>query len=279
MISNTAKQFIEKEREYFAPMNARETRSTAEERTAWRGETIRQRQERISLEVYEMVQGRVAYGPFEGMRLNRERWWGALDLGSQCLGLYEKEVLEQLTLIQDERKYDFFIDIGAADGYYTTGVLCSGLFNKAIAFEALPKGQDAILASWLENNSPGELEILGEATEHALVNLPNEALDSALVLVDVEGAEFDILSPIVLEKLLHSTIVIEIHNWINDFEHRYFAFLESAFNLFKVEVLSPVSRDIHKYQELRDFTDDNRLLLVSERRPCQMRFLKLSPKP
>ena len=84
---------------------------------------------------------------------------------------------------------------------------------------------------------------------------------------------------IVLEKLLHSTIVIEIHNWINDFEHRYFAFLESAFNLFKVEVLSPVSRDIHKYQELRDFTDDNRLLLVSERRPCQMRFLKLSPKP
>ena len=80
MISNTAKQFIEKEREYFAPMNAREIRSTAEERTAWRGETIRQRQERISLEVYEMVQGRVAYGPFEGMRLNRERWWGALDL-------------------------------------------------------------------------------------------------------------------------------------------------------------------------------------------------------
>ena len=35
--------------------------------------------------------------------------------------------------------------------------------------------------------------------------------------MDVEGAEFDILSPVVLEKLLHSTIVIEIHNWINDF--------------------------------------------------------------
>ena len=66
------------------------------------------------------------------------------------------------------------------------------------------------------------------------------------------------LVPDCLEKLLHSTIVIEIHNWSNDFEHRYFAFLESAFNLFKVEVLSPVSRDIHKYQELRDFTDDNR---------------------
>ena len=40
---------------------------------------------------------------------------GAPDLGSQCLGLYEKEVLEQLSLIQDER--NIFIDIGAADGY------------------------------------------------------------------------------------------------------------------------------------------------------------------
>ena len=222
-------------------MNARETRSTAEERTAWRGETIRQRQERISLEVYEMVQGRVAYGPFEGMRLNRERWWGALDLGSQCLGLYEKEVLEQLSLIQDERKYDFFIDIGAADGYYTTGVLCSGLFNKAIAFEALPKGQDAILASWLENNSPGELEILGEATEHALVNLPNEALTGASSR-GCRRRRIRHLVPDCPRRFLHSTIVIEIHNWINDFEHRYFAFLESAFNLFKVEVLSRVSR-------------------------------------
>jgi hypothetical protein len=31
-------------------------------------------------------------------------------------------------------------------------------------------------------------------------------------------------------------------------------------------------------EELRSYTDENRVLLFSESRPCQIRFLKLSPK-
>lgn len=271
-------QLIESELAYFAPMSSRAAKSSPEERAAWRAETIRQRQERISLEVYEIAQGRVLYGPFAGMRLSRNRWWGTLDLGAQCLGQYEKEVLAQISDRSSRRKKRCFIDIGAADGYYTTGALFSALFDHAVAFEVAPEGQAAIEASWRENGAPGDLQIFGEASAESLLALPKTLLNGAFVLVDVEGAEFDILSAELLRGLESATVIVEIHNWINGFEQKYEAFLSAAFALFNIEPIAPEARSTHEYPELRDFTDDNRLLLLSERRPCQMRFLKLSPR-
>ena len=62
------------------------------------------------------------------------------------------------------------------------------------------------------------------------------------------------------------------------FFEMYETFLRAADERFCVERIAPVTRDVGILPELRDFTDDNRLLLVSERRPCLMRFLKLTPK-
>jgi hypothetical protein len=117
-------EFISNEYQYFAPMQARYTNSTLNEREKWRKETIRERQERISIEVFDLLGGEVRYGPFKGLKLDKETWWGKLDLGSQCLGLYEKELLQQIEAIT-ENKYQTFIDIGAADGYYAIGMLKS----------------------------------------------------------------------------------------------------------------------------------------------------------
>ena len=225
-----------------------------------------------------MAGGTVLHGPFKGMKLNRRRWWGNLDLGSQCLGLYEKEILTLLCSDESPQNGACFVDIGAADGYYTTGALFSGMFSHAVAFEVDPRGRESIETSWRQNGSPGELQIFGEATAAALLGLPADLLEGAFVLVDVEGAEFEVLSDQVLHRLRASTVVVEIHNWVDQFEARYAAFLESACSMFCIEVVAPVARNVHEYHELRDFTDDNRLLLVSERRPCQMRFLKLTPK-
>ena len=279
MIKNMSlDQLIESELAYFAPMSSRAAKCSEEERGAWRAETIRQRQERISLEVYEIAQGKVLYGPFAGMKLNDKRWWGTLDLGTQCLGQYEKEVLAQISDASLRRDKSCFIDIGAADGYYTSGALFSGLFDHAVAFEVAPEGQAAIEANWRENGAPGHLQIFGEATAESLLALPKSLLNGAFVLVDVEGAEFDMLCPDVLSGLDRATIIVEVHNWIAGFEEKYEELLKNAFALFNIEPIAPEARSTHTYSELRDFTDDNRLLLLSERRPCQMRFLKLSPR-
>jgi len=270
-------EFIDNEREYFLPMLSRAERSSPEQRKQWRLETVNQRQERISFEVYNLLGGRVRYGPFKGLKLNRDTWWGRLDLGSMCLGLYEKELLNFIDRISPNQ-FSCFIDIGAADGYYACGLLSSGKVQKAICFEQNLEGREVIQSNWEKNNSIGELLVFGEANAHSISSLPSADLQNALVLVDIEGAEFDALTEDVLETLKFCTVIVEIHNWVDDFLTKYEQLLSDMHRYFDVEIIQRVERPTSEFEELRDFTDDNRLLLTSERRPCLMRFLMLIPK-
>ncbi|MDY0922239.1 hypothetical protein [Leclercia sp. CFBP8987] len=274
---NSVEQLILAEADYFHPMLARAQQSTVEQREAWRRETIRERQERISLELFDILNGVVKYGPFTGLHLDRETWWGKLDLGSQCLGLYEKEILNLIDAIEAGH-YSTFIDIGAADGYYAIGMLVSGKVGRTICFEQTEKGRSVIAENWKKNNSVGELTIMGEANAASFAALNPVALENAFVLVDVEGFEFELLTNEVLSLLRSSTVVIEIHHWMDNFLCKYSNFLRHADSYFDVTVIERVERETSNLPELRDFTDDNRLLLTSERRPGVMRFLKMTPK-
>lgn len=273
----SVEKLILAEADYFDPMLARAQLSTLEQREAWRRETIRERQERISLELFDILNGVVKYGPFTGLHLDRETWWGKLDLGSQCLGLYEKEILN-LIEATEAGHYRTFIDIGAADGYYAIGMLVSGKVGRTICFEQTEKGRSVIAENWKKNRSVGELTILGEANASSFATLNPADLENALVLVDIEGFEFELITDEVLSLLKSSTVVIEIHHWMDNFLDKYTTFLRHADRYFDVEVIERVERETSNLPELRDFTDDNRLLLTSERRPGVMRFLKLTPK-
>lgn len=270
-------QLIAAEEDYFAPMLARAQLATAEQRERWQKETVRERQERISLEVFDAAEGQVKYGPFAGLRLNRDTWWGKLDLGSQCLGLYEKELLDYIESLP-QQQFSHFIDIGAADGYYAIGMLMAKKVEHCICFEQSVKGQETIQANWQRNQAPGQLQVFGEANEQSIATLPPGVLADALVLIDIEGFEFQLLSPAFLERLKSCTVIIEIHNWVDDFLNSYARFLRDADRWFTIEPIQPVERNSHHLTELRDMTDDNRLLMMSERRPCMMRFLQLTPK-
>ncbi|ARD60011.1 hypothetical protein Y71_08805 [Kosakonia radicincitans DSM 16656] len=277
MKMNNVEQFILAEADYFHPMLERAQQSTLEQRENWRRETIRERQERMSLEVFDLLQGTVKYGPFKGLHLDRDTWWGKLDLGSQCLGLYEKEILNLIEATEAGR-FSTFIDIGAADGYYAIGMLVSGKIGKTICFEQTEKGRAVIAENWKKNHSVGELTILGEANAASFASLRAQDLDNALVLIDIEGFEFELLTDEVLNLLKSCTVIIEIHHWMDDFLAKYNAFLRNAAHYFDIETVQRVERETSNLPELRDFTDDNRLLLTSERRPGMMRFLKLTPK-
>ena len=269
-------KFISEELAYFLPMQKRSENATQEMKSAWRNETVSQRQRRISLEVYDLFEGRINYGPFAGLKLTKETWWGESDLGNQCLGLYEKEILNLLTDF-DEDQFSAFIDIGAADGYYAIGMLKSAKVKKSICFEQSEKGRMAIQENWKRNGFPGSLEIFGEANLETIHRLQEADISNAFVLIDIEGYEFNLLQPEVLQKFKSCVLVIEIHNWVDDFFEKYKALLNEASQLFDISIVERVDRPISSLKELRDFTDDNRLLLTSERRPCLMRFLKLTP--
>lgn len=248
-----------------------------QQRELWRRETIRQRQERISREVYDLCDGKVKYGPFTGLILDRERWWGKLDLGSQCLGLYELEFLEVIQNIKPN-SYSAFIDIGAADGYYANGILLSRRIPHCVCFEISEKGQYAIYKNWIKNGKVGLLDIYGAATQNTIFSLPPALFRNSLVMIDIEGGEFDLLTDEVLKLLSASTILIEVHNWVDGFVQKYSKLLRNLSKFFNIEILPNAVRNTSSFLELRDFTDDNRALLTSEQRPCMMRFLKVTPK-
>ena len=267
--------FIEQEMLFFEPIQARYGSSTPETRDQWRRETVAERSLRVSLEAFDVCKGVVRYGPFTGMHLNRSTWWGAEDLGSQCFGLYEKELLD---LIDSRDEWGAFVDIGAADGYYAVGMLVAGKTDRVICFEASEQGQRAIVDNWELNGAINRLEVYGVADEASLhsklVNLPK----NTLVIVDIEGFEFDLLTDSVLKILSECEIILELHNWVDNFEDKYCALLKRLFTFFDIRVIERDDRPTANFSELRDFTDDNRMLLVSERRPCLMRFLHMTPK-
>ncbi len=268
---------ISSELKYFRPMLERDKQSSFEQREIWRGETIRQRQKRISLELFKMLNGTVKYGPFKGLRLTHNPWWGQLDLGSQCLGLYEKEILKFIENIEDGQ-FTNFIDIGAADGYYAVGLLSTGKIQRSICFEKTDKGREAIFTNWKNNGAIGQLVVKAKANFESIATLTEHDLERSLILIDIEGGEFELLNNDTIHKFRYSKILLEIHNWVTDFEEKYKNLLISLDEFFCIKIIKRVDRQVDNYMELRDFTDDNRLLLISERRPCLMRFLELTPK-
>ena len=276
-VEQTIEQIITLEKKYFEPMLKRQQEYSLEQLNAFRYETLSQRKERISKEVFEISKGIVSYGPFYGFKINKNPWWGNMDLGSMCLGLYEKEVLDFLFSSETINR-NIFIDIGAADGYYGVGLLFAGRYNKSICFEISDKGRETISRNWENNNRPGQIEIYGDVFNDFDFVFNNVDTSRCVVLIDIEGAEFEFLTESKLESLKNAIIIIEIHNWVNDFLSRYVKLLEIANKYFHISFLTRVDKLTTEYEELRSFTDDNRLLLVSESRPCLMRFLKLSPK-
>lgn len=270
-------ELIASELDYFEPMISRANRSTREQRDQWAGETVRERHERVSHEVYALCNGTVKYGPFRGMQLSSKRWWGGRDLGSQCLGLYEKEILDVIETMP-VGGCNTFIDIGAADGYYAIGMLLSGKARRAVCFESSEVGRSTILENWELNGRPGTLTCYAEATPSSLARLLPDELQDSLVLIDIEGAEFMVLSDEVLPLLSKFEVMIEIHNWVDNFADQYAALLARLHKWFQITAIERAERGTFHLAELRDFTDDNRALLTSESRPCVMRFLRLRPK-
>ena len=73
-------------------------------------------------------------------------------------------------------------------------------------------------------------------------------------------------------------MIIEIHNWIDGFENKYPLLLKNLARFFDIAIIAPSERNTQNIELLQSYTDDNRLLVSSERRPCLMRFLHLTPK-
>ena len=222
--------------------------------------------------------GRIAYGPFKGVQVSSEHVnWGDGDLATKILGVYEKVVLDKIIELTNSISGPF-IDIGASDGYYVIGAAYTGLFQQAHAFEIDPKGQEAIRHNAYINGVADKIHVHGMADREEIKALIAQHQD-AIVLIDIEGAEFDLLDADTLEALRKCTLIIESHPpLVEDGFEREKKMLEESAKYFEIEKLKGQFVSPSEFDELDDFSDHERLMAFSEGRKWAGYWFLMTPR-
>ena len=219
----------------------------------------------------------VAYGAFKGMKLSKNIYWNKNDLITHILGVYEKHVLKKIIEFSKKGNYPF-IDIGAADGYFAIGMAFSEIFKKIYAFEIDERGRKSLNRNIGNNLCKDKVVVDIEANFETLKEIVDKN-KSAVILIDIEGSEFDLLDNKLLKLLSNCYIVCELHPALsaNGFEKQNML-INNAKAFFDVSIIQRESYCPNKFSELNEFTDEERLIAFGEGRENNMNWLILEPK-
>lgn len=222
----------------------------------------------------KMYGSTIQYGPFKGMKIAKEKSW-ELDYGitTKILGTYEEKVVNKL--IKFSKKNNTFIDIGAADGFYVVGMAFKNFFKYIYAFEVNSQSRKIIKLNHKLNKCKQNIKIKSEANYLSLKRIV-KLRKKCTLLIDIEGAEFDLLSLKVLKLLKDCNIICELHKFYG--EKKYYDLIENSKKIFKSSLIRRSSYNPSKFKELDSFSDDERLLAISEGRKSNQEWLILTPK-
>ena len=227
----------------------------------------------LSIKVSKIFNNTVQEGPFKGMVISEDQFWGPGDKASKILGLYEKEIQNLLNHIQEKNNFPTFIDIGGADGFFAVGSVKNNLFKNCEVFEISKRGRQSIEESAIKNNVADLISIKSEANEKTLSSIEN--INNSVILCDIEGGEYDLFSENLIKNMHPSNVIIEIHKnpdiSLNEFEDKFK-------NLFSIDKITQGPRSLKGFGELKNFNDNNRSLLASEGRSYIQEWWHLSPK-
>lgn len=145
----------------------------------------------------------VLSGPFAGMRL--------LDAttGSHIpkrLGCYE---LELQPLVEEWADYSRIIDVGCGEGWYVVGLARRLPAATVYGFDISAEARRACVAAAATNSVA--VEVGCEATPERLNDL---IVPGTLLIVDIEGAEVDLIDPARTPALAHADVLIELHDFM-----------------------------------------------------------------
>lgn len=154
--------------------------------------------------------GRVLSGPFAGLRYGGGAFMSA---GTPKLaGTYEMELFPAFERLLAARP-SLVADAGAAEGFYAAAFAWRLPAARIVAFEIEEKNHPAIRALAEANGVSDRLEIRGACDHNALAELGRVCPRDAALLMDVEGAEFDMLTPETASLLAGWRVIVEIHPW------------------------------------------------------------------
>ena len=227
----------------------------------------------LSSKISKMYNNTVQQGPFKGMVINEDQFWGQGDRSSKILGLYEKEIQDLIVSIQKDKNYSTFVDIGGADGFFAIGSLVNNLFEKCEVFEISKKGRISIQKNSKQNNVYDSIKIHDKASKRSLIKIDN--INNSLILCDIEGDEYELFDEKLINEIYPSDIIIEIHK---DKENSLVNFEKRFTKKYSITKITQEPRSLKNFKELENINDNNRALITSEGRSYVQEWWHLSPK-
>lgn len=216
----------------------------------------------LSLLIADRFDYTVVNGPFTGMKISPSLSWGSASLAGKILGTYESGVISVLHSLMKDRPQINFINLGAADGYFSVAAARYSNVDLSYAFELLSASHSSILQNAKLNNVASKIILKGAATTQSILSLPPEHLQNSLILCDIEGAEYSLFTDEVISFLSKSYLIIELHDKCSSRSDSLIERLRSTYSC------SFINQDdfAHSVSQITDFTDFERALINMEGR-------------
>ena len=178
--------------------------------------------------------GKVAGGPFSGMRLDYEAF--PVHGSPKYLGTYERELHSAIERMV-ELGPRFVLNIGCAEGFYAVGLAIRLDGACVFAADADPKALRATMKNAELNGVLDRVSSVGIVRPGQLSRYLKA--DGSLLVMDCEGAEFDLLDPGNDPILLRTNIVVEVHPEFGDARQIVRRFAQTH----KISEFRPIGRE------------------------------------
>ena len=150
----------------------------------------------------------VLNGPFAGMRYVSESYGSAYV--PKVVGCYERELYGVMEGVIAEG-HDLIVDVGSAEGYFSVG-LATRCSSPVVAYEMEAEGRALSSELCQLNGVVDRIDQRGECDASELEQTLADA-ENAFVLMDVEGAEAEILDLESAPALRNATVLVELHEF------------------------------------------------------------------
>jgi hypothetical protein len=150
----------------------------------------------------------VKAGVFAGMKIHPQSAFG-VDRFTILSGQYESELYE-IILDAAAKNYDAFVDIGCANGLYAVGFAMIARDCDVIAYDISADARQVTELNARLNGVASRVLIKKAATHLELSDLIQQRRKTFL-LVDIEGAELELIDPQKCPPLSQCDLLVEVH--------------------------------------------------------------------
>ncbi|MGB0372017.1 MAG: hypothetical protein ACPGN3_11835 [Opitutales bacterium] len=231
----------------------------------------------ISAKFMKEFKGTVKYGPISGFQFSELATKDKPDRTSILFGLYEDEVVSRI--VESSKNFSTFADIGAAEGIYAVGLVFKKYFDKSICFEIEERLRKILVENSKVNECTEKVQVNSEFKTNTASDFGISKTEDYFVLVDIEGAEFELIDEAFLDLFKSSQILIELHDWMfKDGEQKKERLIKRLTEYMDIEVFTSHGRNPNQYPELSKLKDDYKWIACSEGRRQAMEWIHAKPK-